>query len=367
MAGNVREWCSNETPQGRLIRGGAWGENTYMFDVWSQAPGMDRSAKNGFRCALYREPEKIPASAFQTIQFMGGPLAPGPVDVSKKKPVADPIYQVYREQFSYDKTDLRARVESRKESSDWVLEKVSFDAAYGGERVLGWLFLPRNATPPYQCVVYMGGDAPVFQRSSQDIENYYEVPMFFSFLVKNGRAVLYPVIKGYFERGSDALIAIIEGDWSSHQWRDVFIQQVKDIRRSIDYLESRPDIDSQKVAFYSMSYGSALAAPILAVEERFKVSVLLAGGIYYGSFGKIRPDVDQFNYLNRVKTPMLMLNGQYDSILPVETSQKPMFEHLGTPAKHKQWKLYKTDHIPPRTEFIKETMNWLDKYLGPVK
>jgi serine/threonine protein kinase len=32
MAGNVREWCSNETPGGRLIRGGAWGDNTYMFD-----------------------------------------------------------------------------------------------------------------------------------------------------------------------------------------------------------------------------------------------------------------------------------------------------------------------------------------------
>ena len=31
MAGNVREWCWNETPKGRLIRGGAWDDNTYMF------------------------------------------------------------------------------------------------------------------------------------------------------------------------------------------------------------------------------------------------------------------------------------------------------------------------------------------------
>ena len=257
-------------------------------------------------------------------------------------------------------------MESRKESPDWILEKVSFDAAYGGERVLGWLFLPKNAAPPYQSVIYMGGDVPVFQRSSQDIENYYEVPMFFSFLVKNGRAVLYPVYKGFFERGSEAFIPIIEGDWSTHQWREVFIQQVKDIRRSIDYLESRPDIDSQKLAFYAMSYGSTLAPPILAVEERLKVSVLLAGGIYYGVGGHVRPEVDQINYVTRVKTPTLMLNGQYDSILPVETSQRPMFDFLGTPAEHKQWKLYETDHIPPRNEFIKETLAWLDKYLGPV-
>lgn len=363
MAGNVREWCSNETPLGRLIRGGAWGENTYMFDIWSQAPATDRSAKNGFRCAVYREPERIPPIAFQTVRYMGSPSVPEPGDIIKKKPVGDAIFQVYKEQFSYDNTDLRARLESRKESPDWVLEKVSFEAAYGGERVLGWLFLPKSATPPYQCVIYMGGDARVFLRSSQDIENYYEVPVFFSYLVKNGRAVLYPVLKGYFERGSEALTTIIEGGNSTRQWRDVFIQQVKDIRRSIDYLESRPEFNIQKLAFCGMSTGSELSPPILAVEQRFKVSVLLAGGIEYD----LRPEVDQINYLNRVKIPTLMLNGRYDSIFPVETSQKPMFEYLGTPAKDKQWKLYKTDHIPPRNELIKETIDWLDKYLGPVK
>jgi hypothetical protein len=43
-----------------------------------------------------------------------------------------------------------------------------------------------------------------------------------------------------------------------------------------------------------------------------------------------------------------------------------MFDLLGTPAEHKQLKLYDTDHVPPRNEFIKETQAWLDKYLGPV-
>ncbi|MCJ7565036.1 MAG: protein kinase, partial [Candidatus Aminicenantes bacterium] len=256
MAGNVREWCSNETPKGRLIRGGAWGDNTYMFDILSQAPAMDRSAKNGFRCALYLEPEKIPGTAFQMVRSLGLPITGETESFAKQKPVPDSVFQVYKEQFSYDKTDLKARVESKKESPEWTLEKISFDAAYGGERVFAWLFLPKNAAAPYQTVIYMGGDAPVFQRSSQDIENYYEVPMFFSFLVKNGRAVLYPIYKGFFERGSDALIPIIEGNWTSVQWREVFIQQVKDLRRSIDYLETRPDIDSRKLAYEGMSYGS---------------------------------------------------------------------------------------------------------------
>ena len=68
-----------------------------------------------------------------------------------------------------------------------------------------------------------------------------------------------------------------------------------------------------------------------------------------------------------MKSPTLMLNGQYDSILSPETSSKPMFRLLGTPAEHKDQKFYETDHIPPVNEFIKETLTWLDKYLGPVK
>ena len=49
-----------------------------------------------------------------------------------------------------------------------------------------------------------------------------------------------------------------------------------------------------------------------------------------------------------------------------EACLKPMFDLLGTPAEHKELKLYETDHIPPMKEYIKETLAWFDRYLGPV-
>jgi dienelactone hydrolase len=365
MAGNVREWCWNETQKGRLIRGGAWDDNTYMFDNLSQAPPMDRSAKNGFRCALYPDPEKIPGSAFQMAKSTGFPFFGKTIDFYKEKPVPDSIFQVYREQFSYDKTDLKARVEWRQESSGgWIQEKITFDAAYGGERVIAYLFLPKNGVPPYQTVIYFPGSASCDQKSSEDLESYYEFPLFLSFIVKNGRAALYPVYKGTFERGNDRLDALINGsDWSSHQYTELFIQQVKDFRRCIDYLATRQDIDSKKLAYYGMSWGGTYGAIIPAVEERLKASVLVAGGFQLLA----RPEANAFNYVNRVKTPTLMLNGKYDTLFQLETSSKPMFELLGTPAPDKRQKLYETDHIPPRNEYIKETLAWLDRYLGPVK
>lgn len=357
MAGNVREWCWNKTAAGKLMRGGAWNDNTYRFAEFAGAPPFDRSSHNGFRCAFYPDPKKIPKPAFETASF--GKIK----DFYKEKPVSDVIFQVYKEQFSYDKTALNVSMESRNESAeDWIHERISFDAAYNNERIIANLFLPKNSTPPYQTVIYFPGSASFFQSSSQDIANYYEFPVFLSFLVKNGRAVLFPVYKGTFERRDDALISV----WmtaNSHKYTDFIIQQVKDIRRSIDFLETREDIDSQKLSYYGMSWGGVMAAYIPAVEERLKTSIILGGGLN----GDGRPEVYQINYVNRVKIPTLMLCGKYDTIFPYETSIKPMYDLLGTPNEYKELKLYETDHIAPRNDYIREILAWLDKYLGVVK
>jgi dienelactone hydrolase/predicted Ser/Thr protein kinase len=355
MAGNVREWCWNETPNGRLVRGGAWDDNTYEFANRRQAPPMDRSAKNGFRLAFYPDRERVPAAAFDPLRFGNAR------DLSKETPVDDRIFRVYKDQFSYDKTDLNSHVESREENpGGWVHETVSFDAAYGDERILAHLFLPRGAHPPFQTVIYFPGSASTWERSSQNIESYYEFTMFLSFLVKNGRAVLYPVYKGTFERGDPSLSAIHQGA-ESHAFSEFTIQLVKDLRRCVDYLETRPDIDGGKLAYYGMSWGGVLGAIIPAVEERFQASVLIGGAL----LGRGRPEVYPLNYVTRVRTPTLMLNGRFDS--GFETGAKPMFDLLGTPPEDKQLKVYETDHIPPRNEYIKETLAWLDRYLGPVK
>ena len=355
MAGNVKEWCWNETPKGRLIRGGAWNDNAYMFGNMSQAFPFDRSPKNGLRCVKYSNPENIPEAAF-------GLIALGETkDLYEEKPLPDSIFEIYKEQFAYDKTDLNAQIEWKDESrDDWIQEQVSFNAAYGGERMIGVLFLPKNAAPPYQTVIYFPGVQAQWRNSSREIESDLEFKVFLSFIVKNGRAVLYPVYKGTMERNFER-----PDPWeNTHRQMEYWIQVVKDYRICIDYLETRQDIDSQKLAYYGMSWGGAWPGVIIpAVEERLKASILLPGGL--GDYG--RPEVNPINYVTRVKTPTLMLNGKYDANFPYETSAKPLYDLLGTPDEHKELRLYETDHIPPRNEFIKEILAWLDKYLGPVK
>jgi hypothetical protein len=139
MAGNVREWCWNETPVGHIIRGGAWNDASYLYSDLSQLPSFDRSEKNGFRCVQYIDKEKIPESAFQRKEYSEG------TDFSKVKSVEDNIFKIYKNQFLYDKTDLNEKVEENDNSNDdWTIEKITFNSAYGKERVIAYLFLPKN-------------------------------------------------------------------------------------------------------------------------------------------------------------------------------------------------------------------------------
>jgi eukaryotic-like serine/threonine-protein kinase len=91
--------------------------------------------------------------------------------------------------------------------------------------------------------------------------------------------------------------------------------------------------------------------------------------LYGGGFEpeKALPEVDQINFAPRVKIPVLMLNGRYDWFYPLQTSQEPMFRLLGTPEEHKRHALFETGHVIPRSQQIKETLDWLDRYLGPTK
>jgi serine/threonine protein kinase/dienelactone hydrolase len=355
--GNVREWCWNESETGRVICGGAWDDISYLWGSRSQLGPFNRSPKNGFRCVQYIDKERIPEDAFRSYTYT--PLR----DYYKEEPVPDSIFQIYKRQFAYDASDLNSEVVFRDESAeDWIQEKIFFDAAYGGERLSAYLFLPKGITPPYQTVIYFPGSTAVFQKQSGNMAEYIGFRMFLSPILQDGRSVLFPIYKGTFERSEERLRSGHTGN-PSHQYTEFLIQMVKDIRRSIDYLETRQEIDTQKLAYLGVSWGGCYGALIPAVEERFKVSIVYAGGL--GE--RTQPEVDTINYVTHVKIPTLMLHGIYDRNVNFNFEAVPMFDLLGTPDDHKKMITYETDHIVPRNEFIKESLAWLDKYFGPVK
>jgi len=133
----------------------------------------------------------------------------------------------------------------------------------------------------------------------------------------------------------------------------------------VDYLETRPDFDRQKIAFFGFSWGGAMGMIIPAVEPRIKANILFLGGFDDGNV--VQPEAQGLNYISRIKIPTLMLNGKYDMFLPLETAVRPAFNLLGTPEKDKRLVVYDTDHYVRKQDLMKESLEWLDRYLGPVQ
>jgi len=169
------------------------------------------------------------------------------------------------------------------------------------------------------------------------------------------------MLKGTFERG-DELNTDLQDE--SVFYKEHVIAWAQDISRCLDYIETRKDFVHDKFGYYGFSWGSAMAPIMCVAEKRFNAAVFHVGGLM---MQKTLPEVDPVNYLSHVKIPVLMLNGKNDTFFPIETSQKPMFNFLGTPVKDKKLIIYEGGHLVPRSELIKETLAWLDKYLGQAK
>jgi dienelactone hydrolase len=311
---------------------------------------MDRSVTNGFRCIKILEGDT-------TATTLTAQISPLFRDYRVEKPVDDKTFALFLNQFVYDKTPLEPIIEKTIEEDTWKVEKISFDAGYNNERTEAWLYLPKDAKPPYQTVIFFPGSNDIYSTKYDP----YRVTRYLGFLMKSGRALIVPIYKGTNER-HDELSSDLPNE--TVFYKDHVLMWAKEIGRTIDYLETRPEIQADKIGYLGWSWGGYMGGIVPAVEKRIKAVVLNVGGMV---MNKSLPEADQLNFLPRVTQPVLMLNGKHDMFFPVETSQKPMFDFLGTTPAHKKHFIYEAGHLVPRIDFVRETLAWYDKYLGEVK
>ncbi|MCZ6759128.1 MAG: SUMF1/EgtB/PvdO family nonheme iron enzyme [Gemmatimonadetes bacterium] len=357
LIGNVREWCWNEVgTDARCTNGAAWNDAPYnATNIIPKSP-WDRDSTNGFRLVrTFDSDEKV-----ARLQQPEVPLQRR--DLRSEEPASDAEFEIYRRMYAYDPLPLNAEVVQVDKFEHWTRERVAFDLPYRG-RGAAMLYLPKNVAAPYETVIYWpGSDALAYQSIE---EEYLES---FDFLMKSGRAVAQPIFLGTFGRDDPGSRFNENNFWLTPDWtksttyRDRRINWVQELSRTIDYLESRDDIDADRLGYYGYSWGG-LAAPIVLVveEQRFDAAVLNVGGL--DDSQQYLPEVDPINFVTRVRTPVLMINGEYDIVVPLETSQKPMIELLGTDPEHKRLHVTPAAHLVPEDVLIRETLDWFDRYL----
>jgi len=344
MAGNVKEWCLNEAGDTglRYAVGGAWNESAYRFYEPEGRNPWERDPTFGMRLMSSSQP--VPEAA--------APIAHVYPDPASLVPASDEQFALLRRFYDYDRAPLDPKVEAVDDGSPhWRKETVSFSGPAGSQRIRAFFFVPKNAAPPFQTIVFFPSSYARDIPSSDALD-----VVSFEFLVRSGRAVLYPVYEGTYERRSQ----VPAGTSAS---RDRNVLWGKEVFRAIDYLESRQDADTSRFGYYSLSLGAFFGPIPVALEPRIKASVFAAGGLRFN----VPPEMQTANFMPRVKTPVLLINGKDDFAVP-PAARRRFLELLGTPPEHKKLVEMEGGHVPTDLrQFFRAALDWYDRYLGPVQ
>ena len=167
--------------------------------------------------------------------------------------------------------------------------------------------------------------------------------------------------------------------------RDVLIQTVIDLRRGVDLLTSRPDVDAKRIGYVGHSYGGALGGVLASVEKRIKAYVLMAGDPSWTTSLLIGTDpndeqarksltkeqlekyvlvtapLDAIHYINHAAPNALFFQfSRYDVEIPERVGQQ--YHQAASQPKLVKW--YDAGHELEDVEALRDRADWLRQQIG---
>jgi formylglycine-generating enzyme required for sulfatase activity len=341
MLGNVREWCANALGEHHAILGGAWDDALYAIpqtiDIPAALPPFNRAPQNGLRLVSAHDDRNARDILRQPVQ---------PKDkIEVIAAASDEAFAAMLRNFDYSSDPLNASIDDTISIRNWTRQQISFDRG-DGERIELLLYLPDSNASRHRVMIFWPSALAKLLASLDDFRLHLD------FMLRAGWAVAMPVFEQTFHRGDGRFVS-----YRAVSGRDLTIRHVREMRRAIDYLETRPDMDTESLAFYGFSWGAALGPIALTAEPRLKVAILNQAGVSNSR----HYDITISHYLPRVRQPVLQFNGRFDTNFRYEDSAKPFFDLLGSESK--KHVVEPTGHFVPNSVIIGETLAWLDEHL----
>jgi len=274
--------------------------------------------------------------------------------------------------LAYDRAlPLDAEVKEKSLEDGVRLLSVTYSSTHG-ERVPALLAVPAEAKSPLPCVVLMHGLG-----GSKD-----GMKPFWVELTKAGYACFAIDAKFHGERpkgpGGQALLLY------PYSGRDALAQTVVDLRRGLDFLQTRDEIDTKRIGYAGVSMGAILGSITAGVDDRIAAVVLIVGGgdwnvLLEKSLLSLAGDknlkdktvrapvvtaldpLDPVHWVGRISPrPVLMINGDLDNIVPVEANKA-----LHAAAKEpKKVVWYSGGHFAPPDLVRRELLAWFADHLN---
>ncbi len=280
--------------------------------------------------------------------------------------------QDFRAYYEYDKSlPLNVHEEVIENKSDYIIIKVYFDSV-NNEMVPGLLVLPkREGKVP--CIIFLHG----YGGSKDDVRGAAGL------VAREGYAIMAIDAEYHGERKEEGK-ELYSPDINDSV-RGI-IQTIIDLRRAVDYLETRPEIDMERIGYVGGSMGGILGAIFIGVEPRIKAAALIVAGgnmslmiresqhyttpaireylqregITYEDLQKILDPVDPLNFIGYfAPRPVVFHLGKFDRIVPAEAGRQ-LYEKAGEP-KQVYW--YDTGHSVPLDLVLARILDFMDRNL----
>lgn len=264
--------------------------------------------------------------------------------------------------YNYDQNlPLKDSVRLVKDTTGYNLYYVTFISVHD-QKVTALLTVPKSGSGPYPVIILMHGYG---DRKTVD---YVETGN--DYMWKAGYAVLRLDIANHGDRFTDDYdFSFTDGDryWT----RDILIQTVFDLRRAVDFIQARKELDSNRIGYLGISLGGIIGTIFCGVDQRVNVPVIvLAGGGMHLMFGIDALSDDTKDYLSMIEPlnfvkeisprPLLMINAENDDVVPpmmsklmFKTAKEPK-KIIWYPAKH---------HTIPIDKTYTEAVKWFDEYM----
>lgn len=263
-------------------------------------------------------------------------------------------------QFSYDDSkplDVQDKPTSFG-TNDVRVDDISFTGP-GNTRLNAYLLMPSGSKGRHPAVIYAhgaGGNRQELLDEAMKMADEGAVTLTLDMIYSPSRARPLP-----------------EGMAGARANSKLEQEAVKEVRRAVDLLQSRDDVDGDQIGYVGWSAGARMGALVSGVEHRVKAFDLLAGGAAPVSAYVSNAPVDLQDELTTLlektdpihfvglaePSELLFQDGRQDEIVP-EAALKAL---AGAGSEPKEVRWYDSGHVPSDKMWT-DSRSWLLEHLG---
>jgi cephalosporin-C deacetylase-like acetyl esterase len=279
----------------------------------------------------------------------------------------------YLKIYEYDRSKaLNVELSKFSEKANYIAYKVYYDSV-GNVRVPAIFTVPKTGEQKHPCIVFLHG----YGGRKEDI-----LPIADLFSTE-GYAFLSIDAPFHGERREKGKVLYSP---NVEELKSNVIQTVLDLRRGVDFLEQRSEVQGDRIGYAGGSMGGIIGALFISVEPRIKAAVIIVGGgnlplmireskhestppireelkkrgLSYDRLNEILAPIDPINFIHLfAPKPIQFHCGKYDDIVPAET-QKLLAEKAGEP-KEVYW--YESGHGIPVEPMLQRVLKFFRDHL----